>query len=153
VIGHPITDYHPLAAICYNIGMDALSEAQIARYRQTFHQHHADQYEAREARRQKALTAICPLLPALAATTSSIQALYLFGSITQPGQFHPHSDIDIGLVEATAEDYFTFWRELETALPAWFFDVRDVSDDSFFAQRVKETGLLIYERANPSPAS
>jgi predicted nucleotidyltransferase len=133
--------------------MEALSESQIARYRQTFQQRHVHQYQAREERRQEALMAIMPFLSTLAAATTSIQALYLFGSVTQPGQFHLHSDIDIGIVGATAEDYFIFWRELESALPEWLFDVRDVSDDAYFSQRVKETGLLLYERTDPSATS
>ncbi|MCZ7670228.1 MAG: nucleotidyltransferase domain-containing protein [Chloroflexi bacterium] len=76
----------------------------------------------------------------MAASVSSVQQLYLFGSIICPGQFHQKSDVDIGVVGTTAEDYFELWRQLEAALPEWLIDLRELSSASFFADRVKERG-------------
>jgi len=50
----------------------------------------------------------------------------------------------------TAAEYFAAWRDLEYALPDWTVDVREITDPSPFADRVRETGVLIYERASPA---
>lgn len=128
--------------------MTTSSESLAAVYRQNFLARQAKQREEREAIRQQALAKVKAVVPAVAAGVASVQQLYLFGSVIQPGQFHQKSDVDIGVVGTTAEDYFELWRQLEAVLPEWIIDLREVSSASFFADRVKKTGLLLYERTN-----
>ncbi|HEY84523.1 MAG TPA: nucleotidyltransferase domain-containing protein, partial [Chloroflexi bacterium] len=78
---------------------------------------------------------------------------YLFGSIIQPGNFHPESDVDIAIEGATAQAYFDLWRTLEEDLPEWAIDLRDISQPSPFADLIRQTGMLIYERENPTTSS
>jgi len=122
-------------------------------YRQTYQRRLAQQHQAREKRRREALTAVTAALSPIAAAFPSIKRVYLFGSIIRPGQFHEQSDIDVGVVGATAVDYFGFWRELEYKLPDWLIDLRDVGDASHFANRAKQSGNQLYERTNPSASS
>ncbi len=133
--------------------MNTLSQEQAAIYRQNYQQRLARQQQAREKRRQQALHEALARIPAIAAEISSIQQVYLYGSVLQIGCFQAHSDVDAAVVGVTAVDYFAFWRELETALPGWVIDLRDVGDNSSFAENVKEAGMLVYERIHPSTAS
>ena len=129
------------------------SESTIAAYRQHFKAQQAKKLDEREAKRVYALETVTAVLPTIISQFPAIQQLFLFGSVIHSGQFHAKSDIDIGVVGTTAEDYFALWRELEAKLPEWLIDLRDVSDDSLFADTVKKTGLLIYERANKTTKS
>lgn len=108
---------------------------------------------ANEARRQKArdqaIAAIDQIVPAYPQVTQ----VYLFGSITDPGHFHDHSDIDIAVVGTDAATYFALWRDLESACPDWFIDLREVNDSSHFADTVRRTGELVYESSSCPPQS
>lgn len=140
--------------MCYNKSiMIPRSDSTIATYRQHFKRQQAKKLNEREARRQQALAKLKAVAPAVAANIPSVQQLYLFGSVIRHGQFHQRSDVDMGVVGTTAEDYFELWRQLEAALPAWPIDLREISEDSFFADSVKRTGLLIYERTNQTVTS
>ena len=122
---------------------------QMEAYRRTFRERSRRALEMREKRRQQALQAVQDKAPAILATYPSVQRAYLFGSVTRPGAFHPASDIDVALEGTTAAEYFAVWRDLEYALPDWTVDARETIDPSPFADRVRETGVLIYERASP----
>jgi predicted nucleotidyltransferase len=135
--------------LCYNIVvMIPRSETSMAVYRQSFIDRLTRQRDEREAYRLQALAKIQAVLPAVASGFSSVRHVYIFGSILRPGQFHAKSDVDIGVVGVTAEEYFALWRELEAAFPERPVDLRDVSMPSFFADTIQKTGLLIYERTN-----
>lgn len=118
-------------------------------YRRTFQERLRRQQEAREEARQRALRAASEKVPAIAAAYPSVRRVYLFGSVAEPRAFHEKSDVDIAVEDTTAEDYFALWRELEQALPDWTVDLRDITAPSFFAYRVRRTGTLLYERADP----
>lgn len=124
--------------------MDTVSES----YRRTFQAREKRLRQKREARRQKALQMAQQVIPPIAATYPSVRRVYLFGSILRPGFFHQQSDIDIALDGSTAHDYFDFWRTLEEAMPNWTIDVRELDNNSFFSNQVRQTGLLLYERKN-----
>lgn len=129
------------------------STTQTAVYRQNFENRLVQQHAQREARRQKAKTAVLSTIPSIAAKIPSVKRVYLFGSVMENGRFHKKSDIDIAVEGTTAEAYFEFWRQAEAALPHWLIDVRDITPTSLFATRVKQTGLLIYERTDsPAPS-
>ena len=44
--------------------------------------------------------------------------------------------------------YFDLWQALEEALPEWAIDLRDITRPSPFADLVRQTEILIYERKN-----
>lgn len=122
---------------------------QIAVYRRNFQARMQRQREAREIRRRQALAAVRKGAPSLMAEWPAVHRAYLFGSITREGAFHAASDIDIAIEgEIDAETYFALWHALERALPDWAIDLRDISTHSRFADLVRQSGDLIYEREN-----
>ncbi len=112
--------------------------------RRSFRRREQKRRQEREAIRQKALQAAQAVVPAIVARYPAVRAAYLFGSILRPGAFGPRSDIDVAIEGGTAEDYFALWHALEEALPDQFIDLRDLPPDTFFSQRVYETGKKIY---------
>ncbi|MEM9120045.1 MAG: nucleotidyltransferase domain-containing protein [Cyanobacteria bacterium P01_F01_bin.56] len=112
--------------------------------RENFRQQIAHQWEAREMLRSQARTkAIAAILQSVAGY-AEITQVYLFGSITQPGQFHHHSDIDIAVAGTDAVTYFAFWRDLEVAYPNQAIDLREINQPCHFTDIVRQTGDLIY---------
>ena len=113
--------------------------------RENFKKRLADQQAERESLRQNAhqtaIAAIAQVIPHY----SQITQLYLFGSVTQPGQFHPHSDIDIAVRGTDAKTYFALWRDLEAACPQWAIDLREINQPCHFTDMVCQTGELVYE--------
>lgn len=128
----------------------SLAPAQIEAYRRSLEQRLQQVRESAEKRRRQALRAVQRQAPAILAAYPSVKRAYLFGSVTRPGSFHPTSDIDIALEGTTAADYFAVWRDLERALPDWTVDVREITEVSPFADLIRKTGTLIYERTDPS---
>ncbi len=130
----------------------ATSPIPIETYRRAFQQRMQHNMEEREERRQQVLRAVWEKAPAILAAYPSVRRAYLFGSVTRPGVFRPASDIDIALEGTTAAEYFAVWRDLEHALPDWTVDVREITDSSPFADLIRETGVLLYERSSsPTP--
>ncbi len=72
-----------------------------------------------------------------------ITQVYLWGSVTQPGQFGDHSDIDVAGTDAAP--YFALWRDLETACPDRCIDLREINKLGHFTDRVRQTGELVDE--------
>ncbi len=104
----------------------------------------------REQRRQAALRAVhaaaCSVLPHF----PTVRKAYVFGSASRPGAMRSTSDIDIAVEgDLEAEDYFALWRALEREAGEWEIDLVELDRDLRFADRVREEGVLIYERANP----
>jgi len=91
---------------------------------------------AREAIRRSA-----PLFPA-------IRAVYLFGSLLQPGRFHPDSDVDVSIDCDDVEVETPFSRKLEEALQR---DVDLRPRVGPVARAVEQGGEVCYEREVPGP--
>ncbi len=72
----------------------------------------------------------------------AIQAVYLFGSLLQPGQFRPDSDVDLAIDCDDVEVETPFWRMLEEALER---DV-DLVPRIWVVHKVEFEGELCYER-------
>lgn len=89
---------------------------------------------AREAVRRSA-----PLFPA-------IRAVYLFGSLLQPGRFRPNSDVDVAIDCDDIEMETPFWRMLEEELRR---DVDLRPRIGAIARAVEEEGERCYERKVP----
>ncbi len=123
-------------------------------YRRSFQARLERKRKEQESRRWKALRAARQKAPMVLAAWPSVRRAYLFGSVTRPGAFHKGSDIDIAIAgSATAQEYFAIWRAIEQVLPDWTIDLRTIDSASTFADLVRKTGILIYEREDTSPAS
>jgi len=125
----------------------------IQAYRRQFQARLQKSFERREARRLQVLRTAMAAFPSAIATFPSVRRAYLFGSVTRAGAFGVESDIDVAVEGTTAEDYFALWAELEGILPEVIIDVREITPDSLFGQRVHKTGILLYERRDPPPTS
>jgi predicted nucleotidyltransferase len=126
--------------------MMALSPDAIESYRRGWRQREARKRAKREAARLAAQTTIKEQILALVQRWPTIRRVYLFGSVIQPGAFHEKSDVDVAIEGATGEAYFGFWRELDEAVPQFFIDVREIDAPSSFADEVRRSGILVYER-------
>lgn len=95
------------------------SPEEIAVARENWQRRREAEYRAREERRQQALRALRDAAPRVFHRFAAVRRAYLFGSVTDPGQMGPASDVDVA-VEGTLspEDYFALWRALEEATRA-----------------------------------
>lgn len=106
-------------------------------------------YQAAEQRRQAALSAIRAAAYAVFQRFPGVRRAYVFGSALRPGAMRLDSDIDIAIEGAlSAEEYFALWRELERAAGDWAIDLVELDRGVRFADRVREEGMLIYERSD-----
>lgn len=126
--------------------MSGITPEALAEYRRGWRRREEARRARREERRLAALAAARQAILTLAGNWPSVRRVYLFGSITEPGMFHERSDIDVAVAGTTAEDYFAFGRALDEALPQFLVDVREINAPSFFADQVRATGVLLYER-------
>ncbi len=113
----------------------------------------AQERQAAEERRQAALAVLDAGARAVFARFPQVRRAYLFGSALDAGAFLATSDLDIAVdVTLDAETFFALWRDLESAVPGYEFDIIELDRaDVHFADRVRETGELIYEARDPNP--
>ncbi len=130
------------------MGRFLINKDDLARARQLFKARLERQFQQYEVRRQQVLETVLAVGPTIIAKYPSVTIAYLFGSVLRPGSFQANSDIDIAVSGIEPQVYSSLWHELETALPDWFIDLRELPDDSSFTTIVKLTGKKIYERAN-----
>jgi len=107
-------------------------------------------WEEREAARREvgeraraAIRGIAPRFPA-------IRAVYLFGSILQPGRFLPDSDVDVAVDCDDLAAETPFWRALEERL---FRNVDLRPRAGAVAEAVATYGELCYAREIPRPGA
>lgn len=117
---------------------------RIEVYKENYQRRQARLWAERERQRQQTLAAVIPQLQTVARRHGrQISRLFLFGSLVRPGHFMSASDIDVAVEWREKGDYFALWRELEEAVGREI-DLRELGDD-LFSQRVRESGMLIYE--------
>ena len=97
----------------------------------------------REAHRQEWLARSRQVILRLAPQYPSIQRVYLFGSLTQPGRFGARSDIDVAVECDDLKAESAFWSALEQALRR-DVDLRPLT--RHLVDVVALTGELVYER-------
>jgi len=119
--------------------------------RDNFRRREAERQFAREKLRRQAREAAIAAISQVLPRYPKVTEIYLFGSITQTGRFHDHSDIDIAVSGTDAATYFALWRDLEAACPDWFIDLREINQPSHFTDSVRQTGELIYESSSRTP--
>jgi predicted nucleotidyltransferase len=88
---------------------------------------------------ERAKAAILRQAPAFPA----VRAVYLFGSILQPGHFQAGSDVDVAIDCDDLKAETPFWRALEGELE-WNVDVRP--REGAVARAIEDYGEKIYER-------
>jgi predicted nucleotidyltransferase len=108
-------------------------------------------YELRERRRQAARDALRAAVSSVAPSYAQVGRAFLFGSVTRPGGLGADSDLDVAVEGMlSAEEIFALWRDLEHAADSGPIDLVELDQrDVHFAQRIRETGELIYERKTP----
>jgi predicted nucleotidyltransferase len=123
-----------------------MDEAALRPYREYHARRDRELRQEREALRlevlEKAREAVrrsAPLFPA-------IRAVYLFGSLLQPGRFLPDSDVDVAVDCDDIEMETPFWRMLEEELRR---DVDLRPRIGAIARAVEEEGERCYERKVP----
>ncbi|MGH9204389.1 MAG: nucleotidyltransferase domain-containing protein [Vicinamibacterales bacterium] len=127
-----------MSATNFNVDITACREAFLARQQKT--------RAEREARRLAAIEAVRQAIRECMPGYPSVQRAYLFGSVVRLGAFRLDSDVDVAVEGIGVAEYFDLWRDLEQTAPEWTIDLRDITRPSLFAERVRATGLLIYER-------
>jgi len=127
----------------FGVNIAACRESLLARERKARAEREARRLTALKAARQAVLECV-PGYP-------SVRRAYLFGSVVRPGAFRRDSDVDVAVEGIGVAEYFALWRDLERAASDWTIDLRDVTRTSLFAERVRATGLLIYERDDAGP--
>jgi predicted nucleotidyltransferase len=110
-------------------------------------QREAERRQQREGLRLEMLGRIREAIGQLAPDFATIQAVYLFGSVVQPGRFNTHSDIDVAIRSERVGDWLeaesTFWRKLEEAVQ-WGVDLRPYEPP--ITQAITDYGECIYAR-------
>ena len=102
----------------------------------------------REARRAATERAVSEAVQKAIVNFPSVKRVFLFGSVIRPNAFRSDSDVDVAIEGLGVADYFSIWRAIEEAAPGWTIDVRDITQPSDFAERVRATGKTVYERVN-----
>lgn len=128
------------------IGDDTLKTMDEAAL-QPFREYHArrdhELRQEREALRLGVLERVRDAVRRSAPRFPAIQAVYLFGSLLQPGRFRPDSDVDVAIDCDDVEAETPFWRTLEDALKR---DVDLRPRIGTVARAVEQGGELCYER-------
>ena len=115
----------------------------ISASRQYHARREAQRRSAREQIRQERYRQVRAAVERLAPAHPSLRAVYLFGSLLQPGRYGPHSDIDVAIESDDLETESRFWRALEAELQT-NVDLRSLR--GAIAWAVSTSGERIYGR-------
>lgn len=102
----------------------------------------------REARRTERLAAARRALAELAPEEPSLRAVYLYGSILQPGKFGERSDLDVAVDSDDPAAESRLWRALEDTLDLPV-DLRPLAGK--IAKIVERGGECVYARRPGRP--
>jgi len=103
--------------------------------------------DEREALRLETLTQARAAIRRRAPAFPPLRAVYLFGSVVQPGRFHAASDIDVAVECEDIEVETPFARALESDLHR-AVDLRPLEGP--IARAVEQEGERVYERQVPA---
>lgn len=121
---------------------------------QAFREYHlgrdAAKLARREAHRREVLARVREVVTRVAPTHPAIRAVYLFGSLLEPGRFSSESDIDLAVDCDDLAAETPFWRDLEKALSR-NVDLRP--REGAVARAVAAYGERCYAREADSPRS
>jgi predicted nucleotidyltransferase len=123
-----------------------MDEATLRPYREYHARRERELCKQREALRLKVLERARDAIRRSAPGFPAIRAVYLFGSVLQPGRFRPDSDVDVAIDCDDIEMESPFWQALQDALER-NVDLRPRIGR--IAQAVEDYGELCYEREIP----
>ena len=123
-----------------------MDEASLRVYREYHARRDRQLREQREALRLRVLEQAREAIRRSAPRFPAIRAVYLFGSVLQPGRFRPDSDVDVAIDCDELNVETPFWDLLEAALER-NVDLRPRVGP--IAQAVEDYGELCYEREVP----
>ena len=123
--------------------LKTMDEAALQPFREYHARRDRELRQERESLRLGVLERVRDAVRRSAPRFPAIQAVYLFGSLLQPGQFRPDSDIDVAIDCDDVEVETPFWRMLEDALER---DVDLRPRIGTVARAVEQGGELCYER-------
>jgi predicted nucleotidyltransferase len=125
----------------------ALAEETTAIAAREYHARRQKERRAqREAWRQERLTALREAIRRRAPRYPAIDAVYLFGSVLQPGRFTSSSDVDVAVEGADADTESRFCRALEEECGG-AVDLRSLQ--GAVARAVADHGERVYVRDLP----
>jgi predicted nucleotidyltransferase len=122
-------------------------DRQFAAARLYHQKRESRRFAEREALRQEWQERVVTAVQEIAPRFSDIEAIYLFGSLAQPGRFDAHSDIDLAIQCHNLETESRFWRALEAML-ARDVDLRPL--EGAITDSVTLHGEKIYARKSTS---
>src|SRR5436305_7675709 len=93
-----------------------MDEAALRPFREYHARRDRELRQEREALRLEVLERAREAIRRSAPLFSAIRAVYLFGSLLQPGRFRPDSDVDVAIDCDDIEMETPFWRMLEEEL-------------------------------------
>jgi predicted nucleotidyltransferase len=121
---------------------------------QAFREYHlereAERLAGREALRRQVLAQVREAISSIAPRHPAIRAVYLFGSILQPGRFTLRSDVDLAVDCDDLASETPFWRDMEIALQR-NVDLRP--REGAVARAVAAYGEICYARETDPPRS
>lgn len=106
--------------------------------------------DEREALRREVLEQARRAIQRLAPQFPAVRAVYLFGSVLQPGRFHARSDVDVAVDCDDLKQETPLWRALEETLER-NVDLRPRT--GAVARAVEDYGERCYEREVPRPGA
>ncbi|MBA2592696.1 MAG: nucleotidyltransferase domain-containing protein [Pseudomonadota bacterium] len=125
----------------------ALTAEAIALAAREYHARRQKERRAqREALRLQRLTALREAIRRRAPRYPAIGAVYLFGSVLQPGRFTSGSDVDVAVEGADVDTESRFWRALEEDCGG-AVDLRSLQ--GAVARAVADHGERVYVRDLP----
>ena len=127
-----------------------LSQRSLEPYREYHLRRSRERLERREERRTRCLAAARAGIRRLAPAFSPIRAVYLFGSLLQPGRFSRRSDVDVAIECDDIPTEGRFRRALEEELRR-VVDLRPLEGGVAWA--VEVYGECVYEREVPGPGA
>ena len=120
-----------------------MDEASLLPYREYHARREREIREERESLRLEVLEQVREAVRRSAPRFPAIRAVWLFGSVLQPGRFRPDSDIDVAVDCEDIDSETPFWSELEESLKR---DVDLRPRTGAIARAVEDSGELCYER-------
>jgi hypothetical protein len=106
----------------------------------------------RPTQRPSSLWDTCERVRAVVHRFPGVQRVYLVGPASGLSATSSASEVDIA-IEGTLnpEDYVILVRALEEFVASWQIDLVELTRDLHVAARVRERGMMIYERAHADP--
>jgi hypothetical protein len=106
----------------------------------------------RPTQRPSSLWDTCERVRTVVHRFPGVERVYLVGPASGLSATSSASEVDIAIEgKLDTEDYVILVRALEEVVASWQIDLVELGRDLHVAARVRERGMMIYERANADP--